>query len=102
MPESFYGDNVNNPWNAVAALVDGFNANRAELVAASHIKVHDETMSPWSPTTTPWGGLPFLSFILCKPKPLGTEFKSTACAITGEKCVSFAYTIFSNAKRPSL
>ena len=102
MPESFYGDNVDDPWNAVAALVDGFNANRAELVAASHIKVHDETMSSWHPTTTPWGGLPFLSFILRKPKPLGTEFKSTACAITGESFLSFAYTTIFIVKCPSL
>ena len=27
MPESFHGDDNTDPWNPVAALVDGFNEN---------------------------------------------------------------------------
>ena len=84
IPFAFYGEDVTDPWNPVAALVNGFNNNRAQKVAASHIKILDEVMSAWSPTTTKYGGLPFLSFILRKPQPLGTEFKNVACTDMGE------------------
>lgn len=84
IPFAFYGEDVTDPWNPVSALVNGFNNNRAQKVAASHIKIMDEVMSAWSPTTTKYGGLPFLSFILRKPQPLGTEFKNVACTDTGE------------------
>ena len=90
IPYAFYGDDESNPWNAVQGLVDGFNKNRRDNVAASHWKVMDESMSSWSPTTTKTGGLPFLSFILRKPTPLGTEFKSVACSEMGE-IVFFMY-----------
>jgi len=40
-------------------------------------------MSSWKPRTTATGSLPNISFIMRKPKPLGTEFKCTACSITG-------------------
>ena len=33
--------------------------------------------------TTTEGNLPHLSYILCNPEPLGTEFKTVACSITG-------------------
>mmetsp|Transcript_20233 Transcript_20233/g.43993 ORF Transcript_20233/g.43993 Transcript_20233/m.43993 type:complete len:627 (-) Transcript_20233:1152-3032(-) len=80
---AFYGEDVTDPWNPVIALVNGFNSNRAQKVAASHCKILDEVMSAWSPTTTKYGGLPFLSFILRKPQPLGTEFKNVACTEMG-------------------
>jgi hypothetical protein len=76
------------PWNMVMRMVDGYNKNRHDWVAASVRKVHDETMSAFQPQTTPTGGLPHLSFILRKPEPLGTEFKVTACAVTGELLAS--------------
>jgi hypothetical protein len=82
--EGFSGDSPEDPWNAVLGLVNGFNDNRAQKVAASYTKVVDESMSSWRPTTTALGGLPFLSYILRKPKPLGTEFKTCACTETGE------------------
>jgi hypothetical protein len=72
------------PWNLVLLMVDGYNANRHDWVAASIRKVLDETMSAWCPQTTKTGGLPHLSFILRKPEPLGTEFKTIACTKTGE------------------
>lgn len=83
-PSAFHGENGSDPWNPVRALIDGFNNNRAKKVAASFRTVLDETMSSWSPTTTKFGGLPFLSFILRKPTPLGTEFKTKACTETGK------------------
>ena len=83
-PRAFHGTDITDPWYPVAKLVEGFNNNRAQKIAASFTKVLDETMSPWSPTTTKTGGLPFLSFILRKPKPLGTEFKTVADTETGE------------------
>ena len=40
-------------------------------------------MSAWRPRTTAPGGLPNISFVLRKPEPLGTEFKTVCCATTG-------------------
>jgi hypothetical protein len=45
--------------------------------------IADESMSAWHPRTTALGGLPNISYIIRKPEPLGTEFKTTACPITG-------------------
>ncbi len=45
--------------------------------------VLDEIMSAWRPQTTPTGGLPNVSFIPRKPEPLGTEFKTVCCGVTG-------------------
>jgi hypothetical protein len=36
-------------------------------------------MSAFRPRTTRLGGLPNISYILWKPKPLGTEFKTSVC-----------------------
>jgi hypothetical protein len=90
IPFAMSGDDTSDPWNAIQGIVDGFNANRNHRMAASHIKVFDESMSPWNPTTTKTGGLPFLSFIMRKPKPLGTEFKVACCGETGE-CIHWFY-----------
>lgn len=67
----------------IRAMVDGYNENRINWLAASVVKVLDESMSAWRPRTTKAGGLPHLSLIARKPEPLGTEFKTVACAITG-------------------
>lgn len=40
-------------------------------------------MSPWRPRTSKNGGLPNISYIIRKPEPLGTEFKTVCCPITG-------------------
>jgi Transposase IS4 len=71
------------PWYPVVKLVEEFNKNRSRVVAASRIKVQDESMSAWKPRKDKNGGLPNISFIKRKPKPLGTEFKSVACGKTG-------------------
>jgi hypothetical protein len=66
-------------WHPVGLLIDGFNQNRVKNIAGSILKVLDESMSAFQPQTTKkgsyLGGLPHISFILRKPKPLGTEFK---------------------------
>jgi hypothetical protein len=64
-------------------FIAAFNQNRANLIAASVIKLLDEFMSAWQPRKDKTGGLPNISFILRKPEPLGTEFKSMACSVTG-------------------
>ena len=46
-------------------------------------KVLDESMSAWSPRKDKYGGLPHISYIFRKPKPLGTEFKCIVDADTG-------------------
>ncbi|KAL7425984.1 hypothetical protein ACHAXM_000719 [Skeletonema potamos] len=94
IPSAFHGDDEADPWNNITSILDGFNNKRARKVAASYCKVHDESMSALKPRTTKTGGLPFLSFILRKPKPIGTEFKATACTETG-KC--FVYDIINRS-----
>jgi hypothetical protein len=71
------------PWWRIMHLVDGFNANRKSTVSASFKKTLDEIMSGYRPRTSKLGGLPNISFILRKPRPLGTEFKVTCCGTTG-------------------
>ena len=70
------------PWFMLSKFIDSFNNNRAKTVAASVIKLLDESMSTWRPCKDKTGGLPNISFILRKPEPLGTEFKSMACSLT--------------------
>lgn len=84
LPKAMEGDDPSDPYNGIMGMVHGFNNNRAQNIASSHCKVMDEMMSSWKPRTTKYGGLPFLSFIMRKPKPLGTEFKNVACSETGE------------------
>lgn len=71
------------PWFPVSGLVRDFNNNRKKNVAASKTKVLDETMSAYKPRKGKTGGLPNISYIQRKPEPLGTEFKSLACSVTG-------------------
>jgi hypothetical protein len=70
-------------WFQFSSAVDEFNRIRRERVVGSFWLSIDESMSAWKPRTSPTGGLPNISFIARKPKPLGTEFKSAACPITG-------------------
>jgi hypothetical protein len=72
------------PWNMVLLLVNGYNKNRHDWVAASVRKTLDESMSAFRPRTSKTGGFPNISYILRKPEPLGTEFKVIACAVTGK------------------
>ena len=65
------------PWYMILDMLDGFNENRKEWIAASATKTHDECMSAIRPRTTATSTLPNLSFINRKPEPLGSEFKAT-------------------------
>jgi hypothetical protein len=85
---------IHDPWYMLSAFVNAFNKNRAKTVAASVIKLLVESMSAWRP----WykdntGGLPDISFILRKPEPLGTEFKSMACSLTSINYLFVQYLI---------
>ena len=73
------------PWHMIMLGLDGYNKNRKDWIAASVMKILDESMSAWCPQSTKTGGLPHLSFILRKPEPLGTEFKCICCSETGKK-----------------
>ena len=64
----------------------GFNQNRARTVVKSEIMTVDESMIAWEPQTTKTGGLPNLSFIKRKPKPLGTDSKMSLMADTVSFC----------------
>ena len=70
--------------------VNGFNENRRRIIQAPNIKVLDETMSAFRPQTRKFGNLPHLSYILRKPEPLGTEFKTMAI---GGECGMYTYYI---------
>ena len=63
-------------------LINGFN-EACKNIAASYLKVGDESMSAIRFRTTAKGNLPHLSYIFCKTYPLGTEFKKIACYVTG-------------------
>ena len=69
-------------WRREKLLIDGFNAT-CNNVAASSLKVGDESMSTIIFGAMAKGNLPHLSYIFRKPEPLGTEFKTVACSIIG-------------------
>ena len=75
------------PWYPIRRFVDKCNENRKLRCEPGGALVVDESMSEWTgkagKDATSWGGLPHLSFIKRKPKPLGTEFKTTCCGATG-------------------
>ena len=63
--------------------VERFNAKRRALLRTVPVCVLDESMSAWRPRTSPTGGLPHISYVIRKPEPLGTEFKTAADPATG-------------------
>jgi hypothetical protein len=67
------------PWYKFRAAVDNFNSIRKHDIVSSERRVLDESMSAYRPRTTKLGGLPNISYILRKPEPLGTEFKTSVC-----------------------
>ena len=71
-------------WWQVMGGINGFNENRRRVVQSPNMKVMDETMSAFCPQTRKTGNLPHLSYVLRKPEPLGTEFKTLAAAILGK------------------
>ena len=75
--------NREDPWYKIRTGVNEFNTSRLSHINTGTIIVADESMSPFQPRTTTTAGLPHLSFIQRKPRPLGTEFKNTADGDTG-------------------
>ena len=63
-------------------LIDGFNVV-CKNIAASSLKVGDESMSAIRFRTTAKGNLPHLSYIFRKLEPLGTYFKKVTWSVTG-------------------
>ena len=66
---------VENPWEEVDVWIRAFNKNRRAEIEVGTDVTPDEMMFEWTGQVGP-GGIPFLSFIERKPKPLGTEGKS--------------------------
>lgn len=64
-------------------IVEDFNINRRQVLDLLLWLVFDESMSNFQPRTSQTGGLPNLSFIKRKPKPLGTEFKVVVDGASG-------------------
>jgi hypothetical protein len=71
------------PWWPIRGGVDGFNQNRQRTIKKSRAICIDESMSAFQPRASKLGGLPHLSFIKRKPRPLGTEFKCAADGPSG-------------------
>ena len=69
-------------WWRAELLFNAFNT-ACKNIAASFLKVGDESMNAIRFWTTEKGNLPHLSYIFRKPEPLGTKFKTVACSVTG-------------------
>ena len=63
-------------------LID-FSNEACNNIAVSYLKVGYESMSVIRFWTMVKGNLPHLSYIIRNPYPLGTEFKTIACCVTG-------------------
>ena len=63
-------------------LIYGFN-EASNNIAASYLKVGDDSMSAIRFWTEAKGNLTHFSYILCKKDPLGTKFNTVACSVTG-------------------
>ena len=64
-------------WWRAKHLFDGFKS-ASKNIAASVLKVGDESMSAIRFRTTAKGNLPHLSYIFRKPEPLGTNLNTVA------------------------
>ena len=63
-------------------LINGFNV-ALKNISDSSLKVGDDSTSVISFRKTEKGNLPHLSYIFCKSEPLGTEFNTVDCPVTG-------------------
>ena len=63
-------------------MIYGFN-KACSNIAASHLKVGNESMSAIQFFTTSKENLPHLFYIFHKPELLGVEFKTSALSVTG-------------------
>ena len=66
--------NNNDPWWEFAEAITEFNNIRNIRLKMPCWLSIDESMSSWKPRKTATGGLPNISFIVRKPKPLGKFF----------------------------
>jgi hypothetical protein len=71
------------PWPRSRPLVEEFNTNRAKNLHNGGDVTADESMSAYEPRLDKFGGLPNISFIKKKQKPIGTEFKTMCDTRTG-------------------
>ena len=71
-----------NLWQQFSSAVNEFNKIRKQNITSSYKKILDEIMSAWRPQTSKNGGLLNISYIIRKPEPLGTEFKTVYCLMT--------------------
>jgi hypothetical protein len=71
------------PWAMLRQMVADFNLIRAEAIEPWMTQILDESLSTYKPRKDKQGGLPSISFIFCKPKPFGTEFKTICDADIG-------------------
>jgi hypothetical protein len=85
----------NDPWAQFRWLVDGFNNVRQRELQCSGRLNPDESMFAWKGKSGV-GGIPHLSFIKRKPKPLGLENK---CVCDGETGVMLFMEIQEGALR---
>ena len=70
-------------WYKFSTEIIEFNNIWRTSISCPRWKVADESLSAWRPRTTALGRLRNISFVVWKPEPLGTEFKTSACPITG-------------------
>ena len=70
-------------WWKEKLLIDGFNV-ACNNISDSSLKVGDESISAISFQTTAKGNLPHLFYIFRNTEPLGIEFKTVACYVTGD------------------
>ncbi len=59
-------------WAWFRKAVTDLNSNRKKVLQPGLVAVLDESMSAWKPRADKLGGLPNISFVMWKPKPLGT------------------------------
>ncbi len=70
-------------WAWFKKAVTDFNYNRKKVLQPGLVVVLDESMSAWKPRADKLGGLPNISYVMRKPKPLGIEFKTFVDVDTG-------------------
>ena len=68
------------PWYKFRRFVEAFNENRRRTVITSKSIVIDESMSAFRPRTTARGGMPNISYVKRKPKPMGSALQMGAMA----------------------
>ena len=68
---------------AVAGRRRAIQRQAPALLRTVPVCVLDESMSAWCPRASKRGGLPHISYVIRKPEPLGTEFKTAADPATG-------------------